>query len=200
MQPNKIYGNLTTIEPVKGGKFWLCKCKCGKTTKASKWHLQKGLRKTCGCRIKQAESQIKCVGCKQLKKRSEFYLRKNGTLHRRRCKNCCITESRIASTRRQRRLRFRALFAYGGECPNCDCCGENKIEFLVIDHKDGGGNAHRKEENITNIYRWLRSNNYPDGFRILCHNCNFSLGLYGYCPHNDDHSLDKQFAIATASI
>ncbi len=30
---------------------------------------------------------------------------------------------------------------------------------------------------------WLYRNNWPDGFRILYHNCNQSLGSYGYCPH-----------------
>lgn len=42
--------------------------------------------------------------------------------------------------------------------------------------------ANRKEIKIS-IYRWLRINKYPKGFRTLCHNCNMSYGFYGYCPH-----------------
>lgn len=29
-------------------------------------------------------------------------------------------------------------------------------------------------------------NKYPSGFRVLCWNCNSSLGLYGYSPANRD--------------
>lgn len=31
--------------------------------------------------------------------------------------------------------------------------------------------------------KWLKRNDWPKGFRVLCHNCNSSLGYYGYCPH-----------------
>lgn len=33
------------------------------------------------------------------------------------------------------------------------------------------------------IYRWLKQQGFPTGFRVLCMNCNFSYGLHGYCPH-----------------
>ena len=77
------------------------------------------------------------------------------------------------------KLRNLALEKYGNKC---DCCGENKKEFLSIDHIRGGGNKHKKEIKV-NIYRWLYKNDYPKEFRVLCHNCNMSLGFYGYCPH-----------------
>ena len=72
--------------------------------------------------------------------------------------------------------------------PFCFCCGEKNHEFLAIDHVNGGGNKHRAKLGFkcgggSNFYSWLAKNNYPDGYRVLCHNCNFSLGLYGYCPH-----------------
>lgn len=75
---------------------------------------------------------------------------------------------------------------YGGKCV---CCGENKFEFLTIDHVNGGGNKHRKKMGIAgnSFYKWLRKLNYPkDEYRLLCMNCNSSLGWYGYCPHNSD--------------
>lgn len=34
------------------------------------------------------------------------------------------------------------------------------------------------------MYRWLRNHGYPLGFRVLCMNCNFALGKFGYCPHD----------------
>lgn len=78
-----------------------------------------------------------------------------------------------------RRIRLEIIAAYGGKC---ECCGEERIEFLAIDHINGGGRRHRKSLS-GNFYRWLKRNNFPEGFRVLCHNCNSALGFYGYCPH-----------------
>ena len=39
------------------------------------------------------------------------------------------------------------------------------------------------------------------GYRVLCHNCNTSLGLYGYCPHgvqNTPRHADRMESDATA--
>ena len=79
-------------------------------------------------------------------------------------------------------LRLEVLAHYGGKCA---CCGENKIEFLALDHINGGGAQHRKELGLWGLpyYRWVRDNQYPDIHRVLCHNCNSSMGSYGYCPH-----------------
>jgi hypothetical protein len=82
--------------------------------------------------------------------------------------------------------RETTLIHYGGNPPKCSCCGETKIEFLVIDHINGGGSKHRKAIG-NHIHRWLRLNNYPDGYQVLCHNCNMAKGLYGYCPHQHEH-------------
>jgi hypothetical protein len=83
---------------------------------------------------------------------------------------------------RTRRMKQRCIQHYGGECA---CCQENRYEFLSLDHKNGGGNQHRKTITIK-IERWLIKNNFPDGFQVLCHNCNMSIGLYGYCPHQTE--------------
>jgi len=69
------------------------------------------------------------------------------------------------------------------DIPFCNCCGEKEIKFLTIDHINGGGSKHRKSINNNRICHWLFKNNYPKGFRVLCMNCNFSRGKYGYCPH-----------------
>jgi hypothetical protein len=70
---------------------------------------------------------------------------------------------------------------------NCACCPNetvNFLEFLAIDHVAGGGNQHRKAlGGGDKVYRWLVSNGYPEGFQVLCHNCNCAKGFYGECPH-----------------
>jgi hypothetical protein len=79
-------------------------------------------------------------------------------------------------------IRKTVLEHYGNTCV---CCGETRMEFLAIDHINGGGSKYRKEFGCGHLYHWLLKNNYPDGHRILCHNCNTSLGHYGYCPHGN---------------
>jgi hypothetical protein len=54
------------------------------------------------------------------------------------------------SKAQQDRLREQMIAAYGGKCA---CCGEDKPEFMTLDHTD------------------------------LCMNCNWAMGLRGYCPH-----------------
>jgi len=81
--------------------------------------------------------------------------------------------------------RLRVLKHYGNGHIVCKCCGETMIEFLALDHINGGGIKHRKLVGRgTAFYLWIIRNNYPKGYRILCHNCNQSYGFYGYCPHN----------------
>lgn len=86
----------------------------------------------------------------------------------------------------RRKRKVEILIRYAGDPPKCSCCSESHIEFLVIDHIDGGGTQHRKDNKLTggfHLYGWLKKNNYPKGFRVLCDNCNMSRGRYGYCPH-----------------
>lgn len=80
--------------------------------------------------------------------------------------------------------RIAALRYYSGsEDPECACCGDTNLEFLSIDHIGGGGAQQRKELNNYHLPTWLKKNNYPAGYRVLCMNCNFSIGKRGYCPH-----------------
>ena len=88
---------------------------------------------------------------------------------------------------RRQRHRMEVLNYYGNNDPKCACCKERRLEFLAIDHINGGGNAHRRELGIKGgsdrIISYLRKMNFPKGYRLLCHNCNHSLGAFGYCPH-----------------
>jgi len=116
-------------------------------------------------------------------------------------KFCTGCRSKAAETRTRRRVEIRKIsarsskktramlkgevfLAYGTACA---CCGETTYEFLSIDHTNGDGAKHRKEIGTYSsaIYKWLKKNNYPPGFRTLCMNCNYALGLFGYCPHGD---------------
>lgn len=92
---------------------------------------------------------------------------------------------KICAYRRKWNLKQRTICLkyYGGDPPKCACCGETIFEFLGIDHINGGGQTHKKEIKRLVIYRWLILNNFPKGYRVLCHNCNLARGFYGECPH-----------------
>jgi hypothetical protein len=139
-----------------------------------------------------------CPKCGEVKGLDQFYNqpgKKDGKATN--CKQCrqdVSNADRAANSDRYRayarkrvfKLRLSALMHYSNN--SCACCGETHIEFLAIDHIDGNGNQHRKEFNTgsgTPFYYWLKRNNYPEGFRVLCHNCNMAIGLYGKCPHED---------------
>jgi len=95
-------------------------------------------------------------------------------------------ETREMERRHRFRIRMEALIRYGGNPPVCVCCGEMHIEFLCIDHINGGGNDHRRaigNQVGTSFFRWLKRNGYPSGFRVLCDNCNMALARHGFCPH-----------------
>ena len=86
------------------------------------------------------------------------------------------SKEKICSAKRERRqaLRLEVLRAYS---PNLQCakCGERHKEFLSIDHIYGHGRSH--VASVGNFYLWLKRNGFPEGFRVLCHNCNFKFGM-----------------------
>jgi len=90
----------------------------------------------------------------------------------------------------QQRARYEAIAMYGG--PICVCCGETEYEFLTIDHINGGGQKHRKMLGGRFISVWLRKNGYPDGFRILCMNCNFVHRFGRACPHERPNHMSVE--------
>jgi hypothetical protein len=85
--------------------------------------------------------------------------------------------------KRTRDIRIEMIAAYGGECV---CCGEQALEFLSIDHIYGDGRQDREKLNVVGhtFYRILKRQGWPkDRYRLLCFNCNFAIGHFGYCPH-----------------
>jgi hypothetical protein len=97
------------------------------------------------------------------------------------------------------RMRNEVLTAYGGRCA---CCGEEDYAFLTIDHVNEDGATHRGKRGKNSalyVYRWLIKNDYPDGFQVLCFNCNCARSMRGdgVCPHKrafDKDAAQKKFA------
>jgi hypothetical protein len=86
------------------------------------------------------------------------------------------------------RLRQEVLSHYAQGTPACKCCGETIECFLTLDHRDGGGRKHREEvrRQGTLMYVWLKRHGFPEGFDVLCFNCNCGRHINGgVCPHKD---------------
>jgi hypothetical protein len=146
-----------------------------------------------------------CSKCSQEKDIDEFpkYARSQycGDGHRAKCKTCMYADTKedrkryasrpeirkqinLRANKSNRKSRIDCINHYGRVCA---CCKESRIEFLVIDHINGGGNKEREKTKGSGGWKfavWLRQHDYPKGYRVLCHNCNSALGFYGYCPHN----------------
>ncbi|OGD53431.1 hypothetical protein A3K80_00500 [Candidatus Bathyarchaeota archaeon RBG_13_38_9] len=82
----------------------------------------------------------------------------------------------------QAKIRLEVSKHYGHKCA---CCGESNINFLTIHHINGR-NKDCKEDKYSGVHgwRWLKENNYPPGYQLLCWNCNCSLKNHKkeFCP------------------
>jgi hypothetical protein len=90
---------------------------------------------------------------------------------------------KVRAINREQSYRYRAavLDHYG---PFCVCCGEAETTFLTVDHMNNDGAEHRRTDpSASNIYFWLVRNDFPEGFQILCWNCNAAKQFRGGCPH-----------------
>lgn len=139
-----------------------------------------------------------CTWCRVSKPHSEFGKGKSWRdglyTHCRDCVSNKAKERYVKDPRRKERYakihkrnmkkyKDDAYNAYGGYI--CVCCGDTDELALQIDHVNNNGERHRaeirKERKTTSrgiggyaTYRWLKLNNYPPGFQILCASCNFA--------------------------
>lgn len=68
----------------------------------------------------------------------------------------------------------------------CECCQENAIEFITLDHINSDGWKEKKSGKRYNYYFYqdVIKNHRVVDIRLLCHNCNQSRIRSGYCPHD----------------
>ena len=101
--------------------------------------------------------------------------------------NCgpCSQHINEAQRTRYRAIKQTVLNGYGNKCA---CCGLIQFEFLSIDHLEDVLRRNRAEGNFR-FYRKIIEAGFPPSLRLLCVNCNLSLGCHGYCPHQGDGGL-----------
>lgn len=113
-----------------------------------------------------------CLGCMVEKPLSDFYRlgRRKGTEYAPRCKSC----SKVLAKMRDQELRIRVLEAYSHGRMECAQCGETRVGCLDIDHVNNDGADSRKQSKSSyNLFRKLERGGWPDGYQVLCRNCNW---------------------------
>jgi len=70
----------------------------------------------------------------------------------------------------------------------CQCCGENNMLFLSIDHvnNDGHLDLWPNGTRVTGVHKYVHIVNegFPAKYQVLCMNCNFGKRMNGgICPH-----------------
>lgn len=185
-------------------------------TYSKKWRKAKidaGLCGTCGKKSPVPE-KVECSDCAERtrKRQKEAYWKnkeegesKSDFIKKKRCllkeAGMCArcgrnspTEDRLTCDSCLERQRFlhqvvkdQVFAAYGGY--KCNCCGETTKEFLMLDHVNNDGAAHRREifGRSTGagrvLYTWIKKNKFPPTFQVLCANCNWGKRINGICPH-----------------
>ena len=145
----------------------------------------------CGSEERKGRALGLCAKCyhgNYLRGRTEadpLYVSKEAKKRYYKHKNIIMEYGRVKS----RRLKWDTIKKLGGQCA---CCGCKTPEFLTVDHVNGDGAKHRDysarnrggRRCSKTIYRDIRREGYPrDKYRVLCISCNFSIGVWGYCPH-----------------
>lgn len=182
-----------------------CKCKDKVSVYMHNAHTKRyGSRKESGmcvdCNSTAELNKTMCVAC--LQKRSNNQKTKRdanisndlcvqcggnlGGLTGKRCKTCIDkrndwyqgSSTQTKDKTRRDEHRITVIQHYGGRCLKC---GESRPACLAIDHIEGGGNTHRKKigKYGSGFFKWLVDNNFPEGFQILCHNCNMEKYING---------------------
>lgn len=106
---------------------------------------------------------------KRTNERKQYWLHKDlvNARHRKRYR-----ERRDYYREQRQELKLEVLSHYARGVPACARCRETDIVILCIDHIDGRGNEHRRSIGTGNIYKWLKLHSFPEGFQVLCFNCN----------------------------
>jgi hypothetical protein len=135
-----------------------------------------------------------CSKCRIEKSEEEFYSSPKNKYQCKACRRSYQKKYKNPLTKEnQKRTRLKLkieVFSHYGTI--CQCCGESQIDFLCIDHINGGGRQERNRNKLSGgngFYKWLRNNGYPSGYQVLCYNCNCAKRDGGVCPHRNKSPL-----------
>lgn len=113
----------------------------------------------------------RCPTCGVIKNVCEFHqLRRPG---KKTYTSVCLacTSDKNAAAAQAKRLKVVSHYS-GGSC-KCALCDEHNIWVLDIDHIDGRSPGDRRYGKAQFLSRDLLKRGLPEGFRVLCRNCNW---------------------------
>jgi hypothetical protein len=201
---NRCYVRLKVAKSVQGG--WRCE-ECGSEKKSSfrsvcrRCYIKLGAAKAakggwrceeCGSEKKSSYGSV-CRNCYKKRRRREGFVNK--------------VADRLRTRRCLARAKFRIVEELGGRCA---CCGEDRLEFLTVDHVNGDGAEHKrklgshrpsKSTGPYEVYSCIKKQGYPrDKYRVLCFNCNCSIGVWGYCGHHRPHDRKYPYVLGMEPV
>ena len=72
------------------------------------------------------------------------------------------------------KIKLEVMTHYSNGTPRCCVCGYDNLISLDIDHINNDGKKDRDSKNLgSRMYCWLKKNNYPPQFQVLCKNHNW---------------------------
>jgi len=113
-----------------------------------------------------------------------------------------LTPEQLERRRRNQEKRrvetLRAISGPGGL--RCECCGEDRVWSLTFDHRDGGGNEHRRAHGNAATVVLVRRDHKRLGrwpietYAVLCATCNHGrrVSRDGRCPHEREREEVNQ--------
>jgi len=109
------------------------------------------------------------------------------------CKdNHMSTNSKEYEREYTQKIKKQVLSHYSSGMPVCAYCGITDIDILTIDHIEGGGSKHRQVVSCGRgglaFYKWLRRNGFPNGYQLLCYNCNIKRQRIKNAEKTTNHS------------
>ena len=106
-------------------------------------------------------------------------------------------ENKISRIKKDNKIRFDVkteVFSYyskkisNSDIPICACCLYDDLRALTLDHIKGRMNVSPEEKQLGGVPLWkfVKAKGLPDGYQILCFNCNTMKGNKPQCPHQLD--------------
>lgn len=152
------------------------------------------------CKNKAAEGYTSCLSCLERHRKNQRSENKVKKLAR----NNTYRGSHKASLQQSRKLenlytKIEVLTHYGNGKLSCVKCGFDDIRVLSIDHINGDGAKHRRlilgasRTGGSQLYHWLKKNNYPQGYQTLCMNCQWIKRV-------DNNELSHTSHISSSSL
>lgn len=125
-----------------------------------------------------------CTLCEKDKPLTDYH-HINGILRKHTCKQCIQKQYRV-------KLKLDMIKALGSIC---ECCKESNPYFLAMDHRNNDSNIHREKLAAHQCIAEARAEGFPKNkYQLLCMNCNFAKGHWGFCPHSKGITTEMAFA------